>query len=74
MEKRGASIIFRQIDASCALTDNLVSAGVRGDNIEVFQLFLVIFDQFSPIVKRIFHQKMLGACLFGQACLYGEIR
>ncbi len=33
---------------------------IRGHIIEVFQQILLIFDQFSPILREIFHQKVLG--------------
>ena len=40
----------------------------------IFRLFLVIFDEFAPMVRRIFHQNVLDLHLFGHIHLFGEIQ
>ena len=65
-----------RINASCTLTNTLVN--LRGSEehykcIYVFQPILRIFYQLSPILNEIFHQKVLGACLFKQQHLLGTI-
>ena len=65
--------IFCRINAPCALTDTLVNSGDPWENCRVFQLFLLIFDQFSPILRVIFHQKVPGMRLFKQVRLFGNI-
>ena len=39
---------------------------------EVFQPFLLIFDQFSPILRGIFHQKVLG-CICSSGSVYSAL-
>ncbi len=60
--------IFHQINTPCTLADTLVSLGGPGENYRGFSAIRVIFDQFLPILRRLFHQKVLGAHLLGQAC------
>ena len=50
-----------------------MNSGVQRNIPGVFDLFLFILDQFWPILRGIFPQKVLGACLFMQVRLFGEI-
>ena len=51
-----------------------VGAFAGGNFIEVFQGILLTFDQFSSILRGIFHQKVLGAHLLRQEHLFSTIR
>ena len=46
--------------------------GCRGTFIEVFS-HLIIFDQFSPILREILHQKVWGSCLLKQVRVFSTI-
>ena len=65
---------FYQINAFCALTATLVNSEGPEEYYRSFQLFLLNFAQFLPILREIVHQKMPGARLFRQGRLFGEIR
>ena len=54
------STVFRQINALCALTDTLVNSRGPGEYFRVFPANFAHFDQFTPILRVIFHQKVLG--------------
>ena len=68
-----SSTVFRQINTPCALTDTLMNSGGPGEYSRVFSAIFAHFDQFSPILRGVFHQKVLWVRLFKQACLFGKI-
>ncbi len=60
----------------CSLHIDRHADGFRGSRVTYkgFQQILLIFEQFSPILRGIFHHKELGAHIFKQECLFGTIQ
>ena len=54
--------------------NTLVNSEGAGEDFRGFQPILLIFDQFLPILRAIFHHKVLGMRLFKQVRLFHTIR
>ena len=52
------------------MTDTLVNSGGLEEHYAGFQPVLLIFDQFSPVLSGIFHQKVVQVHLFEQENLF----